>query len=750
MLDGFRVLEPRLDLGVRALRSEWASLGAREGLRVDVLDGLALASTLLPLSIWIAVISGAPPEAGIVAAAIGTIACVFFGGTHTALSGPGLATSVVIAQVASNHGMGAVGAVVVVVGLLQLVTGVLGLGRFARLLPTSVLRGFVFGVGAFMLFLHLPAVVGADTMANVPLLERIDRIGVELPHANVFALAVAVSSVLLALALPLAGKRMPGALLGLAIPALVAAILELDLPRLTMAELPAINPPALPSRGVAQLVGAVIALWITTTLTTLSATEALEKLADRDMDPNQELIGNGLAGIACGLVGALPTTQLLPRSTVALRLGVTTRRPALVHAVVLLIAGAAAWPILHHVPMAALTGVVVATAIPLLDPRPLRDLLRISRPELAIAAVTALGIVGLGMTQGLEAGIALAIVYAAFRVARTRALLHVSTDADAPHQVSFSGPITFLAALELQRLDRELLKADPVHGVVIDLRSVVGIDGTGAEGVLRVVADWRARGGRIALLGPSPRVRERLLAADRTGEVHAHIATSSRDVEPILEKSAGMLGRPNILAGVERFRDQMRDHYDSLFDQLADGQHPHTMFITCADSRISPGQMMGAHPGDLFIVRCLGALVPGAGSEHMPQEGAALEYGVGVLGVRHVVVCGHSKCGAINALKKGAVPAELATLGTWSRHAAPLAGDLSEFADGDAAARAVTVRQLEHLKSYPLVREQVEKGALQLHAWFYDIGEVDLFEYDEAKGEYAVLGGRQPVRDAAE
>lgn len=87
----------------------------------------------------------------------------------------------------------------------------------------------------------------------------------------------------------------------------------------------------------------------------------------------------------------------------------------------------------------------------------------------------------------------------------------------------------------------------------------------------------------------------------------------------------------------------MREHYDSLFDQLADGQHPHTMSIRCADSRISPAQMMGTHPGDLFIVRCIGALVPEAGHEHMTQEGAALEYGVGVLGVRHVVVCGHKQ-----------------------------------------------------------------------------------------------------------
>lgn len=735
-----RVLEPRPDLGLRALRGTWKELVAREGLWRDLGDGMVLASTLLPLSIWLAVISGAPPSAGIFAAAIGSAVCVFFGGTRMALSGPGLATSVLVAQVAHVHGMGAVGAIVLLVGALQLSMGALGLGRFARLLPNSVVRGFIVGVGAFMILLHLPAILGAETIASMTLLERMDRIGTQLPRVNLVALGIAAASVLLALGLPKLGKRMPGALLGLVLPAIAATLLGLDVPRLTTEALWTIHPPTLPSHGLAQIVGAALALWLTATLATLTSSAALERLNEPDTDPDQELIGNGLAGVLCGVVGALPPTQLVPRSAVALRLGITHRRPALVQAAVVLAAGLAAWPLLPHVPMAALTGVVFATALPLLDPKPFRDLLRISHLELAIASVTALGIVGFGITQGLQSGLVVAVFYAAFHLGRTRALLHESGNEAAPHQVSFSGPVTFLTALELQRLERALRRIEPSRGLVMDLRSVVAMDGTGAQRVLRVVTEWRARGGRVALLGPSARVRERLSAADGAGDVQALIATSARDVEPILEKSAGSLGRPTILAGVERFRDEMREHYDSLFGQLATGQDPHTLFITCVDSRISPGQMMGAHPGDLFILRCLGALVPEADTTHMTQEVAALEYGVGILGVRHVVVCGHSTCGAIGALKKGVVPAELGALCAWSHHAKELAGDLDQYPDADTAARAVTVRQAEHIKRHPLVKARMDEGTLQVHAWFYDIGAVELFEYDENKGEYVVLG----------
>ncbi len=742
-LEELRVLAPRPDLGVRALWPEWRGLFSRHGLKEDALDGLRVASAMLPLSLWLAVISGAPPETGVVAAAIGSAACVLFGGTRVAMSGPGLTTALVVASIASDHGMGAVGAVVIGAGALQLVTGALGLGRFVRLVPIPVIRGAVIGTGAAMLFLHVPSVLGADIGHGAPVLERFDAIGAHVLAPSLVAVGVSVASAVFALigAFPRT-KSFPGALLGVIVPALAVAIAGLEAPTLEHAgEIPALGWPTIPSHGIAQLVFAALSLWLHACLGTLTSTIALEKLSAREVDPDQELVGQGLGGILSGLACGLPPTQLVAQSALAVRFGVSARRASLVQALAVLLVGAAAWPVLPYVPVAALTGAVVLTAVPLLDPRPLLAAWRAARFELLVAIVTALGVAFFGILEGLQIGLALAVLGATFRLARTRALLHMSADRDAPHQVTFSGPITFFATLELRRLARELLAAEADQGLVIDLRSVLSIDTTGAEELLAAVRAARARGMRVALLGPSAVVKNRLVQVDPGAGLAEMFATSPRDVEPILEKSAGMLGRPHLLAGIARFKGELREHYDSLFHQLADGQHPHTMFITCADSRISPGLLMGAHPGDLFIVRCIGALVPPPDHEHMTQEGAALEYGVGVLGVRHVIVCGHSRCGAISALKKAHVPPELATLGKWSEHAASVAGDLSAHADLDAAVRAVTVKQLEHLKQYPLVKERIESGALEVHAWFYDFEGVELLEYDEEEATFAPLGG---------
>lgn len=748
--DWLGALRPRFDLGLRALLPEWRALASTEGLGGDLQLGLLLAARTLPFSLFLAVLSGVPASSGIVSAAVGSAVCVFFGGTRVALSGPGLATALVVSAIVARHGLGELGAVMLLAGALQVAAGVLGIARFVRLVPRSVIHGLVIGVGATLLAAHLPYAVGVTVAADASPLARLDRIGAHLPSVDPIVLAITGGSALLGL-LSLLSPRIPGGIIAMAIATGVVAALGLDVPTLTETEtFPLPRLPAAPSSHYAQLVGSALDLWLTCTVCTTLSAIALEKKGGGRIDADQELIGNGLATTLLAFLGGLPATQMIARSLIAVRSGVTSRRPALVQALAVLVVGLALWPIMELVPIAALTGTVLAIAVPLLDPRPVRDLARVSRFALGISTATAVVILFSGLVAGVQLGLAIALVGATVRLARTRALLHRSKDPDAPHQVSFSGPITFLASLELEALRLQLAELDATQGVVFDLRSVVTLDGAGAHALIEVIDEVRARDGKVALIAPSMIVRERLQIADaqprlagstiEPGALGAAIAPTDRDVDAILGKQRSFLARPHLLAGITRFREETRDHYDSLFAHLADGQHPHTMFITCADSRVSPGLLMGAHPGDLFIVRCIGALVPPADSGSMPQEGAAVEYGVGVLGVRHVIVCGHSKCGAVGALKKGKVPAELVTLEIWSKLATAVAGDIAVFTDVDDAARAVTVRQVENLMTYPLVRDRVAKGELQLHAWFYDLGAVELYEWDEKKKAFAILG----------
>lgn len=748
------LLATRLDLGLRARAAEWGELFVRQDLGRDVGQGLLLAATTLPLSMLLATLAGAPASSGVLSAAIGSAVCVLMGGTRIALSGPGLTSALVSSAIIADHGLDGLGMVLLLVGALHVVTGALGLARIVRLAPLSVLRACVFGIALVVLVRSAPHVLAGAVPVEPDEALTFATLAAAWEHVDLTVLLIPAGCALLGM-LSLLHRWIPGALLALIAAPFAVHVLGMHLP--TVYETDAFPLPRVPSPSMSSLLGllgSVFDLWATMVLATAINTAALERLkADigvtEPSDPDQELIGNGLATMLLTFFHGLPATQLVARSAIGVRLGVSSRRPALIQALALGIAVVAGWRLCSQIPLAGLAGVAVAVSLPLLDLRPLYVLGKVSPAELGISAAAVASMVLWGIATGLLIGLALAFGLVALRMTRTRAIVQRSKDPEAPHQVTFSGPLTFLAGLETQRFRRDLQKLDAAQGLVVDMRSVLAVDGNGALSLLYGLDEWRGRGGRVALLGPSAPVKSTLLRADETkrplppgveaGRLAGAVAVNDRMLGAILEKPGLRLARHQLLAGLTRFRHEMRGHYDSLFAQLADGQDPHTMFITCADSRINPSLLMGSHPGDLFIVRAIGALVPPCGMEVMPQEGAAIEYGVGVLGVRTIVVCGHSKCGAISALKNGKVPPELTTLNTWSRHAAEVAGEVESLPSVDDAIRAVTRRQIDNLMTYPLVREKHAQGELQIHAWFYDLGEVELFEWDAARQEFVVL-----------
>lgn len=176
-------------------------------------------------------------------------------------------------------------------------------------------------------------------------------------------------------------------------------------------------------------------------------------------------------------------------------------------------------------------------------------------------------------------------------------------------------------------------------------------------------------------------------------------------------------------------------HQQRFQDLVAQGQHPKTLFIGCSDSRLVPYLLTGAGPGELFIVRNVGAFVPPYdGSHGLHGTTAAIEYAVLNLHVERIIVCGHSHCGAIRAAYDG-VPAEAVALQAWLKLAEEAL--LPVQSSPEALLRTeqrVVVVQLERLMDYPMVRREVEAGRLTLHGWHYVIedGEIHVFDAQQA------------------
>ncbi|MFE9453806.1 carbonic anhydrase [Streptomyces sp. NPDC006739] len=157
------------------------------------------------------------------------------------------------------------------------------------------------------------------------------------------------------------------------------------------------------------------------------------------------------------------------------------------------------------------------------------------------------------------------------------------------------------------------------------------------------------------------------------------------------------------------------------FAKLAEGQSPQVLFITCSDSRVVPALITGAGPGELFELRTAGNIVPPYASEHPTSEAATIEYAVEVLGVRDIVVCGHSHCGAVGALVRGddldAVPA----VRDWLSHATPRPKGAVEDPCVAEGVQSHVLTQLLRLRSYPCVEAGLAEGRLGLHAWYYEV-----------------------------
>ncbi|MGA2245540.1 MAG: carbonic anhydrase [Verrucomicrobiota bacterium] len=205
-----------------------------------------------------------------------------------------------------------------------------------------------------------------------------------------------------------------------------------------------------------------------------------------------------------------------------------------------------------------------------------------------------------------------------------------------------------------------------------------------------------------------------------------------------------------LIEGVHKFRASEFGNYRKLFRKLSrEGQNPHTLFITCSDSRVLAELITQSQPGDLFVVKNVGNIVPPAGVRgDTNSTAAAVEFAVAQLNVSDVVVCGHSQCGAMAALLAG-TPVSGATphLRDWLGLAAPVLETLNRNyahlresrARENAAAEENVLFGLDNLHSYPCVQNRLMDGTLRLHGWFFKIATAELFAYDPEKRQFSAL-----------
>lgn len=205
-----------------------------------------------------------------------------------------------------------------------------------------------------------------------------------------------------------------------------------------------------------------------------------------------------------------------------------------------------------------------------------------------------------------------------------------------------------------------------------------------------------------------------------------------------------------LVSGVHRFRDRVFREQRELFERLAAGQEPQTLFITCSDSRIDPNLITHTAPGDLFVLRNAGNIVPSYRAS-TGGETATIEFAVDGLGVTDIVVCGHSHCGAMKGLLNPDVVKSMPAVAEWLGHAEATRrivrskySNLTEKDLLEATIEENVLIQIENLQTHPAVAAGLSQGKLKLHGWVYEIESGEVFAYEPSTGQFQSLASLRP------
>ena len=471
----------------------------------------------MPLCMGIAIASGVPPEKGLITGIIGGIVVGALAGSPLQVSGPAAGLAVIVFEIVREQGLSALGPILMLAGLIQVVAGVARVGGWFRAISPAVVHGMLAGIGVLIvvgqfhvLFDDKPLASGLANLIAMP--------------AQLFGLSNQDAATAFAVGLVTIGgmlgwekfrpaplRLVPGALVGVVLATLVAFALGLSVARVAVPE-SIVAAVTLPEQGwITQMMNPVIfttaiAIAFIASAETLLSAAAVDRMHDGvRTNYNKELWAQGVGNVLCGAAGALPMTGVIVRSSANVQAGGKTRLSTILHGIWILAFVALLPWLLREIPMAALAGILVVTGVRLVSVDHVRHLLHRYGPLPAVVwAATLITVVATDLLTGVLVGIGLSLIEMVPHLRQLRLKLEDGPSGDA-HEVLLNGTATFLS---LPRLSAKLESLPAVGPVILNVERLAHIDHTCAEMVREWIDRRRSRGGPVELLGATGRLQQ--------------------------------------------------------------------------------------------------------------------------------------------------------------------------------------------------------------------------------------------------
>lgn len=206
-----------------------------------------------------------------------------------------------------------------------------------------------------------------------------------------------------------------------------------------------------------------------------------------------------------------------------------------------------------------------------------------------------------------------------------------------------------------------------------------------------------------------------------------------------------------LIQGIVDFRKNLTEENRALFAKLALGQKPDALFIACSDSRVVPNLFASTNPGDVFVLRNVGNLIPASSDDHQENSAqATLEFSIFSLNIADIIICGHSECGAMKALVEGIDSHSCPHLAKWLKYGEEAVKKAREglvlnpkLSEENRISQANVLLQMEHISSYSFVRERMEKKRLRVHGWWFDIAHADVYCYEPTLNQFVLIDEKE-------
>ena len=717
----------------------------------DLTAGLVVFLVALPLCLGVALASGAPLLSGVVAGIVGGILVGVLSGSQTSVSGPAAGLTAVVAVQIGTLGFQAFLLAVVLAGLIQIALGVARAGFIAAFFPSGVIKGLLAAIGVILILKQIPHVLGHDPDPEGDMAfqqpdnrntfsalgELIGRVEPGAAAIGLLSIAVLVvwgrwkllkqSPIPAPLAVVLLGVG--GSLLcrRLGEPWLIEASHLVQVPVadslagfLGFLQSPDFSQWANPAVYTGAMMIAAVA-----SLETLLNLEAIDKIdpQQRSSPPNRELLAQGIGNVTVGLIGGLPLTSVIVRSSVNINAGGRTKLAAVVHGVLLLVSVAFLPLWLNEIPLSCLAAILLVTGIKLASPALVKQMWDEGRYQFAPFALTVVAIVLTDLLIGVLIGLAVSIGFIlrsnARRPIRRVVEKHMG---GAVLRIELANQVSFLNRAALGRTLNEVPRGGHV---LLDARTTYYID----PDVLDLIRDFKEK------TGPAHGVEVSLLGFRRRYELEdqiQYVDYSTRELQNALTPGQVL----EILKdGHERFRkgERLTRDIGRQVHATASGQHPLAVVLSCIDSRAPIELIFDLGVGDIFSVRIAGNVT---GQKIL----GSVEYGCAVAGAKLILVMGHTRCGAVTAAVDLLLSTESAAEATGCQHLGSIVHEIQQSIDPiacqgidqmsaperesfvGAVARRNVLRSVEMiLRQSPTLEALVRDGRIAVVGAMYDV-----------------------------